>query len=127
VRYVTVGDVLLAHEQEVGPPVYDFGLLEGAVMRPQAPAGGSDAFQGPHAKAAALMHALIRNHPFLDGNKRTAWLAVVLFYGLNGYSTTASDDDVIGATEATARGDADVGELADWLASYTRYELDDEE
>ncbi|WP_155769446.1 Fic family protein [Mycobacterium asiaticum] len=50
------------------------GLLESAVLRPQATTFGDDAYPTTHEKAAALLHSLTRNHPFVDGNKRTAWL-----------------------------------------------------
>ncbi|MQB01340.1 MAG: type II toxin-antitoxin system death-on-curing family toxin [Actinobacteria bacterium] len=87
-RYLSVGDVARIHEQELqeAEPIFDFGLLESAVMRPQQTVGGQDAYPTLHVKAAALMHSLIRNHPFVDGNKRTAVIAVGTFYLLNGYS-----------------------------------------
>ena len=53
----------------------DFGILDGAVMRPQASAFGEDAFPSIHEKAAALLHSLARNHPFVTANKRPAWTA----------------------------------------------------
>jgi death-on-curing protein len=71
--YLTVGDVLALHEQEVGANLLaDFGLLESAVLRPQTTIGGEDAYPDLHTKAAAMFHSLARNHAFLDGNKRVA-------------------------------------------------------
>jgi death-on-curing protein len=76
VRYLTASEVMLVNEQEVGPELLaDFGLLEAAVLRPQQSVFGSDAYPDMHTKAAAMMHSLIRNHAFIDGNKRTAVLA----------------------------------------------------
>jgi death-on-curing protein len=82
VIYLTVSDVVRLSEAEVeAATLVDFGLLESAVLRPQQTVAGQDAYPDIHAKAAALMHSLIRNHPFVDGNKRTAVLAVAVFYG----------------------------------------------
>lgn len=79
-RYLTASEVLLVNEQEVGPDLLaDFGLLEAAVLRPQQSVFGSDAYPDMHTKAAAMMHSLIRNHAFIDGNKRTGVLATILF------------------------------------------------
>jgi death-on-curing protein len=76
VRYLTVGDVIAFNRAEVGgDALADFGLLESAVLRPQTAIGELDAYPSVHEKAAALMHSLIRNHPFVDGNKRTAVVA----------------------------------------------------
>lgn len=84
-RYLTVEEIIEINETEVGPALLgDFGRLESAVLRPQTTVGGEDAYADIHTKAAALMHSLIRNHPFLDGNKRTGVIAIVVFYLRNG-------------------------------------------
>ena len=63
----------MLNERFVGPDMLrDFGMLDSAVMRPQASAFGDDAYPTIHEKATALLHGLARNHPFVDGNKRTA-------------------------------------------------------
>lgn len=59
------------------------GLLESAIMRPQASVFGDDAYPDLHTKAAALMHSLARSHPLVDGNKRLAWLATWVFLAKN--------------------------------------------
>lgn len=61
------------------------GLLESAVARPQASAFGTDAYPDLASKAAALLHSLVLNHAFIDGNKRTAVLSTLVFLDLNGY------------------------------------------
>lgn len=63
----------------------DLGLLESALGRPRASALGVDAYPDLVRKAAALLHSLVLNHAFVDGNKRTAVLATVVFADLNGY------------------------------------------
>lgn len=65
--------------------VGDEGLLQAAIARPQTSAFGKDAYPTVVGKAGALLHSLATNHPFVDGNKRTAWTAAWAFLGLNGY------------------------------------------
>ncbi|OGY11507.1 MAG: hypothetical protein A3H88_01810 [Candidatus Blackburnbacteria bacterium RIFCSPLOWO2_02_FULL_44_9] len=63
----------------------DVGLLESAVARPQASFAGEDFYPTVFEKAAALMHSLLKNHPFVDGNKRTAYASAGIFLELNGF------------------------------------------
>jgi death-on-curing protein len=87
VRYLTVEEVLEINTEVMGGrhALRDRGLLESAVARPQASAFGADAYPDLASKAAALLHSLVLNHPFVDGNKRTAVLATLVFLDLNGY------------------------------------------
>lgn len=113
VRYLTVEDVVKINEREVGENLLaDFGLLESAVLRPQTTVLGVDAYPDIHAKAAALMHSLIRNHPFVDGNKRTAVIAVIVFYELNRWPFVAVDVVLVGLAVDVACGYLDVPTLA---------------
>lgn len=86
-RYLSVEEVIEINAQVMGGKhvLRDRGLLESAVARPQASAFGADAYPDLPAKAAALLHSLVLNHPFIDGNKRTAVLATLVFLDLNGY------------------------------------------
>ncbi len=61
----------------------DLGLLDSAVHRTRASVMGQDAYPDLITKAAALLHSLARNHPFVDGNKRLAWLATYVFCAKN--------------------------------------------
>ncbi|MGW1519984.1 type II toxin-antitoxin system death-on-curing family toxin [Streptomyces sp. NPDC002287] len=98
VRYLALAEVLglaryacLAQDQpvEVRAP----GLLESAVHRPRARMFGVPAYTGLHEQAAALLHGIATNHPLVDGNKRTAWLAAATFLALNGADPAAVDQD----------------------------------
>jgi len=86
-RYLSVEEVIEINAQVMGGKhvLRDRGLLESAVARPQASAFGADAYPDLAAKAAALLHSLVLNHPVIDGNKRTAVLATLVFLDLNGY------------------------------------------
>jgi death on curing protein len=86
-RYLTTEEVLEINAKVMGGRhvLRDRGLLESAIARPQASAFGADAYPDLAAKAAAMLHSLVLNHPFVDGNKRTAVLATLVFLDLNGY------------------------------------------
>jgi death-on-curing protein len=102
----------------------DFGLLESAVLRPQATTFSEDAYPTLHEKAAALLHSLARNHPFVDGNKRTAWAATAVFYEINGYtiSTEVDPGQIVGLVVDVAEGLVDVPNIAavlkDWAQPF---------
>jgi death-on-curing protein len=78
--------------------------LESAVSRPQQSVGGEDAYADIHSKAAALFESLVRNHPFIDGNKRTAVLAVAWFYAINGWWLMSTQDDLVQIALDVAEG-----------------------
>jgi death-on-curing protein len=86
-RYLTVEEVLEINAEVMGGrhALRDRKLLESAVTRPQASAFGTDAYPDLVSKAAALLHSLLMNHVFVDGNKRTAVLATLIYLDLNGY------------------------------------------
>lgn len=122
--YLTEQDVmtvLAATGQEV--QVRDFGLLSAAVARPRASAFGEDAYPDPWDKAAALLHSLTRNHPFVDGNKRAGWNAAWTFIEANGLGRLAVDFDVDAAEQLVlqvASGHLDdLGQIADSLGSFS--------
>ena len=85
--YLSLGDLLAMAERMYGTSrmVRDPGLLDAAAHRPQATMFGEDLYPTVHLKGAALMESLVRNHALIDGNKRLAFAATVVFYGLNGW------------------------------------------
>jgi death-on-curing protein len=117
--YLTTDSVQLLNKEFVGPDMLrDFGLLDAAVARPQMSAHGDDAYPTIHEKSAALLHSLARNHPFVDGNKRTAWAATSVFYQINGCIVTAEDGAVIALTVDVAEGLLDVPTIAAELKTW---------
>ena len=68
----------------VGFFVKDLGLLDSALARPKTSIFGEDAYTTLELKGASVMHSVIKNHPMIDGNKRTAWILMVTFMALNG-------------------------------------------
>lgn len=112
---------LLALVRALGAgPVRDVGLLDAACARPRASAFGQDAYPTLHAKAAALLHSLARDHALVDGNKRLGWLATAVFLELNDRSVDAEDDAVFDLVMRVAEGSVDVDEIAAALVDWTR-------
>jgi death on curing protein len=99
-----------------GEGVRDAGLLESAMARPQNLATYGD--PDVAALAAAYGFGIARNHPFVDGNKRTAAVVAETFLVLNGYSLTATDAELVVAILALAAGELSEDELADWLRGH---------
>ncbi|WP_114906023.1 type II toxin-antitoxin system death-on-curing family toxin [Ornithinimicrobium murale] len=117
-EYLTTEDLLaLAADLRVGP-VQDLGLLDSAAHRPSASVFARDAYPGIEAKAGALLESIVVNHPLVDGNKRLGWLAVVVFYGLNGMDLQAPDDAAYDLVIAVASGKADHQVTARHLAQW---------
>ena len=96
--------------------VRDAGLLESALARPLNLVGYGD----PDAAdcAAAYGFGIARNHPFIDGNKRTAFVCAELFLELNGHMLTAGDAECVAAMLAVAAGEVDEAVFAAWLRKH---------
>jgi death-on-curing protein len=125
VEYLTLEEVLLLHArliQRTGGSggVRDVGLLESALARPQATFEGRELYPDLWHKAAALMHSLVKNHPFVDGNKRTALTAAALFLELNGYTLVASNDEAARFVLRAVAGEVDVAAIAAWLEGHSQ-------
>ena len=91
IEYLTTEDLLmLARDLGVGP-VRDLGLLDSAAHRPTTSIFGRDAYESLDEKAAVLLESIVRNHALVDGNRRLAWLAVVVLYGVNDVTFEAPD------------------------------------
>jgi death-on-curing protein len=93
-------------------PVRDLGLLDSALARPRTMLFGVDAYPTLSEKAGALLHSLVMNHPLIDGNKRLAWLAALVFLDLNEHETTLSNDEAFNLVWSAASGELDHKEIA---------------
>ena len=96
--------------------VRDVGLFESALARPQHLV----AYGNPTVAelAAAYGYGIARNHPFIDGNKRTAFVAVELFLMLNGHELAAGDADCVLTMLGVAAGTIDEAQFASWIAGH---------
>ncbi|MGI9156996.1 MAG: type II toxin-antitoxin system death-on-curing family toxin [Marmoricola sp.] len=112
VEYLDLEDMLgLVRVIQAGL-VRDLGLLDAAVARPRSSAFGEDAYPTLALKAAAQLHSLARNHALVDGNKRLAWLATVVFLDLNSSSPQVSQDAAFELVMDASTGMVDVAEIA---------------
>lgn len=123
-EYLTFEEVYLLHERLIqltggSSGLRDSGLLELAVARPQASFDQEELYPDLWTKAAALMHSLIKNHPFVDGNKRTAVTATAIFLELNQHRLAASNDEVLRFAVQTAREQVELEEIVAWLKAHS--------
>jgi death-on-curing protein len=119
-EHLSVEQLLQIHEAQIekfggSAGLRDRGGLESAAARPAMTFGGEDLYPDLAAKAGALMHSLVMNHPFVDGNKRVGAAAAELFVLLNESRLDASDQELEDVTLAVARGEMDVEPLTIWF------------
>ncbi|MBS0386803.1 MAG: type II toxin-antitoxin system death-on-curing family toxin [Proteobacteria bacterium] len=117
-RWLSKDLVLAIHNRQLAEHggaagVRDEGLLESALARPQNlhAYGEGDVV----AMAAAYAFGIARNHPFIDGNKRTAFVACELFLAANGFELVASDEECLAMMLSLAASEIDEAEFAMWL------------
>ena len=116
--------VIAAHEESLaehgGPPgIRDLGMLESALARPKNLYAYSETEPSLHRMAAAYAFGITANHPFVDGNKRTALIASITFLKLNGLQVTADKADRYLTFYGLAAGTVSEEELAAWFARNT--------
>lgn len=117
-RWLPKAAILAIHERLLAehggaPGIRDEGLLDAALASPRHHRSYSDV--DLFDLAAAYAHAIVRNHPFHDGNKRVALTAAGVFLELNGHRLNASEIDAVAATVALADRSLDPGRFALWL------------
>jgi death-on-curing protein len=125
VAYLSIEQVLELHALQLrhfggAGGLRDRGLLESALARPAMTFGGEDLYADVAAKAAALMHSLALNHPFIDGNKRVAAHAAIVFAEINGHTFLATSDELVAMTLAVAEGKVEAEALAIWFRQRLR-------
>jgi death on curing protein len=119
-RWLREGVVIAVHgelmaEHGGSPGIRDAGLLSSALVRPQNQAAYGE--PAVFDLAAAYAFGIIRNHPFVDGNKRTGFLAAYIFLDLNGWELAASEAEAVAAVLALAAGEMSEAGFSDWLKS----------
>jgi death-on-curing protein len=98
--------------------IRDEGLLESAVARPYQTFNGVELYPTAIEKAAALAESIILNHPYVDGNKRTGFLAMFAMLELNGFQLVAKEEDTYQAIIAVSTGQLHFDGLVDWLKGH---------
>ena len=100
--------------------ILDFTLLHSAIERPKATFVGIDLYPTLFDKAAALIHSLIQNHPFNDGNKRTALAVTVRFLAINGYQFTRELKLIVPFTLAIQHHKYVFEDISSWFKTHSR-------
>jgi len=119
-EFLTLDDVLLIQDEQLGAyggihGIRDQGLLESAVMMPQASFGGEYLHKNLFEMAAAYAFHIAENQPFLDGNKRTALVSALVFLDINGFVILDEDMKLYDAMIAIANKLMDKFDLAELL------------
>lgn len=118
--YLTLEQIIIIHEDQLlryggSSGLRDLSLLESSVFRPQSSFGGDDLYKTIFEKAAALLHSLALNHPFIDGNKRTGTTSMLVFLELNGYRLNVSQNTLVKLVLKVESKKLDVQQIALWL------------
>jgi death on curing protein len=124
-RWISKPALMLLHGESLaehggGAGLRDEGLLDSALGRPLNLLAYAEPSAPPDFAALAASYAvgLAKNHPFVDGNKRAAFLATGLFLYLNGYRLNATQTEATIAMLAVATGDVTENEFADWIRTH---------
>ncbi len=122
--YLTAIQILFIHARLIDATggehgVRDLGLLESAAARPQATFDGADLYPDLWKKAAALMESLAQNHPFVDGNKRTAITAAGLFLLQNGRRLQTTNETLEQFTLNVVNERPSLDDIAAWFQTHS--------
>jgi death-on-curing protein len=128
VKYLSPEQVLFIHSRLIdttggGHGIPDIGLFQSAVARSQATFEGKDLCPDVFRKAAALMESLAGNHPFVDGNKRTAIAAAAVFLGMTGYGLDTTQEELERFTLSVAVGKVRFDDITAWFKANSKRSL----
>ncbi len=125
VKVLGVEDVIRRHSEALAqygggaPGIRDRGLIEASVGRISSGWEEGEFYPGLFEKAAALLESIIRNHPFVDGNKRTALLAAGTLLELNGWELTFDKEEAVEFALGVANRQLDLSDLIAWLREHS--------
>jgi death-on-curing protein len=119
-HYLSPEQVLFLHSRLIAETggmhgIRDLGMLLSALGRPEASFENKELYPDLFTKTAALMDSLVRNHPFVDGNKRTAITSSGIFLRINGYQLTVENSEVVRFTLACAQSQFSLAEISEWF------------
>jgi len=97
--------------------VRDIGLLESALARPFATFDDKDLYPNPIEKASAILESIVINHPFVDGNKRTAYTLMRLILLENGLDIVASQEEKYDLVISASKGEIRFDDIKEWIQS----------
>ncbi|MBI2315178.1 type II toxin-antitoxin system death-on-curing family toxin [Candidatus Daviesbacteria bacterium] len=122
--YLTLDEVLAIHYEEVerfggSHGVRSLDLLDSALHRPQASFMGEDLYPSLFHKAAALMHSILLNHPFIDANKRTSTVSMAYFLHLNGYNIKIGQEELVEFALKVESKQLNLEQISKWLKDHS--------
>lgn len=125
--FLTLDEALAIHAHQIGRyggslGLRDRGSLESALAMPAVSFGGESLHPSLHEQAAAYLFHLVKNHPFVDGNKRVGLACCLTFLRLNGMRVRASDDDLVDLILGVAEGRRSKADVAVFLRKHSKPE-----
>jgi death-on-curing protein len=122
-RYLTREEVIELHRLILAgsggtPGIRDVGAIDSAAAQPRMTFGGQELYPTVAEKAAALAFSLVKNHPFVDGNKRVGHAAMETFLVVNGFELSASIDEQEAVMLRLAAGQASRDEFTNWVRTH---------
>ena len=123
--FLTFEQVLAIHDNQIelyggSHGIRDLALFESALMRPQTTFGGNDLYPSLFDKATVLMHSIIMNHPFIDGNKRTGTVSALIFLEINKFKIIASQNELVKITIDLETKKINNEKISSWLRSHSK-------
>ncbi len=124
-HYITPSQVLAIHDQVIerfggSTGLRDLSLLISSVLRPQASFDGNDLYPTLFEKAAALLQSLLKNHPFVDGNKRTSLTSTGIFLQLNGWEIENSHGEEVDFAIRVDNENLTLEQICLWLKQHSK-------
>lgn len=125
IRNLSLEQILLIHENQIdryggSHGLRDIALLESAVYRSQVTFGGIDLYPSVFEKAGALVHSLLLNHPFVDGNKRTAMASMLVFLEINSYLFSVTERELVGIALNIENKKWSIERISHWLQKHAK-------
>lgn len=122
--FLTFDEILAIHRDQIlryggSPRVRDLDLLQSALALPSSTFDGSYLHDGIPSMAAAYLFHIIRNHPFVDGNKRVGLVAALVFLRLNGHDLATTDDEIEALVVRVAKSEIGKDAVVDFFRSHT--------
>lgn len=124
-KTLTPKQILLLHEAMIkkhggSSGVRDIGMFESAIFRPFATFAGSDLYKNIYLKSAAFMQSIVKNHPFVDGNKRTAFVGCFMLLKINKIHLVVKNEQAVKFMLQVATENCSVDEIAVWLKKHSK-------
>lgn len=124
-KIITLRQILLLHEIMIkkyggSSGVRDMGMFESAVHRPFATFGGNDLYPDIYLKTGAFIQSIVKNHPFVDGNKRTAFSGAFIFLKKNNIDLDIEKKEAVKFMLGVANKNLSVDEISLWLKKHSK-------